>query len=182
MATSRDSNLVETIKLYGSRLSRFIRGKVGSDEEAEDILQDVWYQLSALIDLNDIDSMSGWLFRVARNRIVDRYRKKGEASLEDLIYTDEVEGINFGELLISEPASPEDQLFKDLFWEELMNALDELPQEQRNAFVWNEVDDLTLQEIADKTNENLKTVISRKRYAVKHLRERLRVLYEDLNS
>ena len=182
MAEPRQSTLVETIKLYGNKLFRFIRGKVSSDEEAEDILQDVWYQLSALVDLDDIDSISGWLFRVARNRIVDRYRKKKDDSIEDLVYAEIGDDLNFAELLIGESTSPEEQFFKDLFWDELMDALKDLPPDQKDAFVWNEIEDMTLQEIATKTNQNIKTVISRKRYAVKHLRQRLRVLYEELNS
>ena len=181
MAQSDRPRILATIKRYGQRLSRFIRGKVGSDQEAEDILQDVWFQLSSLVDLDDIDSMSGWLYRVARNRIIDKYRKKRDTSLEDLIYSEEG-GMDFTELLIAEANSPEEEFFKELFWSELLSALDELPEDQKNAFVWNEIDGLTLQEIADKTGQKLKTVISRKRYAVQHLRERLRLLYQDLNN
>ncbi|MBD2702147.1 sigma-70 family RNA polymerase sigma factor [Spirosoma sp. BT702] len=171
-----------TVKQYGNKLLRFIRGQVRSDEDAEDILQDVWYQLSKVVDLEEIGSMSGWLYQVARNRIVDTYRRKKEDSLSDLTGDEEDDNFRFRDILLSDAQTPEDQFFKDIFWEELMRALDELPENQRNVFVWNELEDRTLQEIADQTNENLKTIISRKRYAVQHLRKRLQALYDELDN
>ncbi len=174
--------IIETVKQYGSRLSRFIRGQVRSDEDAEDILQDVWYQLSKVVDLDGIDSMSGWLFQVARNKITDSYRRKKEDALSDLTIEDEDGDISFREILLADAETPDDQFFKDLFWEELMRALDELPENQRSVFVQNELEDRTLQEIADQTGENLKTIISRKRYAVQHLRKRLKTLYDELDN
>lgn len=183
MAKSSPRTIGATVKQYGNRLLRFIRGQVKSEEDAEDILQDVWYQLSKVVDLDGIESLSGWLFQVARNRITDGYRKKKEKPLSDLTLDDEGEDdVNFREILLADPQSSEDQFFKDLFWEELMRALDELPQNQRDVFVQNELEEKTLQEIADETGENLKTVISRKRYAVQHLRKRLRNLYDELNN
>ena len=174
--------IIETVKQYGSRLSRFIRGQVRSDEDAEDILQDVWYQLSKVVDLDGIDSMSGWLFQVARNKITDSYRRKKEDALSDLIIDDEDGDFSFREILLADAETPDDQFFKDLFWEELMRALDELPENQRSVFVQNELEDRTLQEIAAQTGENLKTIISRKRYAVQHLRKRLKTLYDELDN
>ena len=175
-------SIIETVKQYGSRLSRFIRGQVRSDEDAEDILQDVWYQLSKVVDLDGIDSMSGWLFQVARNKITDSYRRKKEDALSDLIIDDEDGDFSFREILLADAETPDDQFFKDLFWEELMRALDELPENQRSVFVQNELEDRTLQEIAAQTGENLKTIISRKRYAVQHLRKRLKTLYDELDN
>lgn len=174
--------IIDTVKQYGSRLARFIRGRVNSDEDAEDILQDVWYQLSNVVDLDGIDSISGWLYRVARNRITDTYRKQKEDVLTDLTLDEEEGDTRFRDILLADAETPEDQLFKDIFWEELMRALAELPDNQRQVFVQNELEDRTLQEIADQTNENLKTIISRKRYAVQHLRKRLQTLYNELDN
>ena len=176
-------NIVQTVKQYGKQLFGFIRSKVATNEDAEDIAQEVWYQLSRVVDIDEIDSFSGWLYHVAKNKITDKYRKKSTASLEDFAYEDEEGEINFRELLLKDDsATPEDAFFKEMFWDELMRALDELPENQRNVFVWNELEDETLQQIADKTGENLKTIISRKGYAVKHLRKRLKDLYYELNN
>ncbi|WP_420149156.1 RNA polymerase sigma factor [Spirosoma sp.] len=182
MSDKPKRTIIDTVKQYGNRLSRFIRGQVKSDEDAEDILQDVWYQLSRVVDLDGIESISGWLFQVARNRITDTYRKKKEDALSDTAFDDEDDNLSFREILLADAETPEDQFFKDLFWEELMRALDELPENQRSAFVQNELEERTLQEIADETGENLKTIISRKRYAVQHLRKRLKTLYDELNK
>ncbi|GAB4032654.1 RNA polymerase sigma factor [Spirosoma gilvum] len=182
MAERPKRTIIRTVREYGSRLSRFIRGQVRSDEDAEDILQDVWYQLSRVVDLDAIESISGWLYQVARNRITDGYRKKKEDPLSDLMIEDDEGEVSFREILLADARTPEDQFFKDIFWEELMRALDELPENQRTVFVQNELEDRTLQEIADETGENLKTIISRKRYAVQHLRKRLQTLYDELNN
>jgi RNA polymerase sigma factor (sigma-70 family) len=182
MAETPGRTILETVKQYGNRLSRFIRGQVKSDEDAEDILQDVWYQLAKVVDLEGIESVSGWLFQVARNRITDSYRRKKDDSLSDLMGDDDDDDYRFRELLLADAETPEDQFFKDIFWEELMKALNELPENQRTVFVQNELEDRTLQEIADQTGENLKTIISRKRYAVQHLRKRLQRLYDELDN
>ncbi|MBD2755415.1 RNA polymerase sigma factor [Spirosoma validum] len=182
MAEPPKRTIIETVKQYGNRLSRFIRGQVKSDEDAEDILQDVWYQLSRVVDLDGIESISGWLFQVARNRITDTYRKKKEDALSDTEFDDEDGNISFREILLADAETPEDQFFKDIFWDELMRALNELPENQRIVFVQNELEDKTLQEIADQSGENLKTIISRKRYAVQHLRKRLQTLYDELDK
>ena len=171
--------IVQTVKDYGKRLFRFIRGKVRSDEDAEDILQEVWYQLSHSVNVNEIEQMSSWLFRVARNKIIDKYRRKTPLSLDPPGY-DEGEGaFLLKEMLLADPADPETEYFREVFWQALFAALEELPENQRQVFVWNELEDMTLQEIADRTGHNLKTIISRKGYAVKHLRKRLEVLYRD---
>ena len=167
-------NIISVVKQYGGRLNAFIKSRVSSDEDAEDILQDVWYQLSRLVNLEEIESISGWLFRVTRNRIIDLYRKQRPDRLDDW-EEDQEDDLSF-----TMPELPDDALFRELFWEELMNALEELPALQREAFVANELDGMSLQEIADRSGYNLKTVISRKRYAVMHLRKRLKDLYNDL--
>ncbi|MFT3703906.1 MAG: sigma-70 family RNA polymerase sigma factor [Agriterribacter sp.] len=181
MEQTKQHNIVSIVRDYGGKLFNFIRGKVNSNEDAEDILQDVWYQVSNMVNIDEINSMSGWLFRVARNRVTDKYRKKKDYLLDDFTY-DEEEGLDFKSMFSAESDSPEMKQFKSLFWEELMEALDELPENQKQVFIWNELEDMTLQEIADKTNEKLKTIISRKGYAVKHLRVRLADLYNELNN
>ncbi len=179
---SQDSSrqkIVQTVKDYGKRLFRFIRGRVQSDEDAEDILQEVWYQLSHSANVNEIGQMSGWLFRVARNKIIDQHRKKKPVALDELSYLDEEGAFLLKEFLLTAPDSPETEYMQEVFWQELFAALEELPENQRQVFVWNELEEMTLQEIADKTGQNLKTVISRKGYAVKHLRKKLEILYRD---
>ena len=179
MADQSKPKVVQIAKDYGSRLFGFIRGKVASNEDAEDILQEVWFQLSRTVNVEDIDQISGWLFKVARNKIVDRHRKKKTDFLDDYDTQGE-DGVSFvQQILTADVNDPETADLKDLFWQELIGALDELPENQRRVFVQNELEDLTLREIADETGENLKTIISRKGYAVKHLRKRLVALYEE---
>lgn len=180
MADKPRQNIIQAVKDYGNRLYGFIRGKVNTDEDAEDILQDVWYQLSNAVNADEIEQMSGWLFTVARNKITDKYRKQTTYSLEEQGYEDDDGEFNFGEILLIEDTNPETVYLKELFWKELFTALDELPENQKQVFVWNELENITLQQIADKTGENLKTIISRKGYAVKHLRKRLETIYNEI--
>jgi len=172
--------IIETVKKYGNRLFGFIRKRVKSNEDAEDILQDIWYQLSNVVNIDEIEQMSGWLFRVARNKTIDKYRKKTTQSIEEFSYEDEGGTFNFMDILLDENEGPETDYLREVFWDELIASLDELPENQRQVFVWNEMENLSLQEIADKTGENIKTIISRKRYAVKHLRTRLENIYNEL--
>jgi RNA polymerase sigma factor (sigma-70 family) len=169
-----------TVKGYGKKLFGFIRNRVGTNEDAEDILQDVWYQLSKL-DSGLPEQIGAWLYRVAQNKIIDKYRKKETDSLEDYEFEDEEGEMNFREVLLADESGDlEMEYLKKLFWEELMVALSELPKAQSEVFVKNEIEDKKLQEIADETGESIKTVISRKRYAVIYLRDRLRSLYEEI--
>ncbi len=179
MAEQRERRISTVVNEYGNRLFRFIRGRVPSNADAEDILQEVWYQLSRVIEMDSIEQISGWLFRVARNRITDNYRKQTPALLEDEFSGGEDNRFDFREILMAESILPEEEDLKELFWEELFRALDELPENQRNAFVWNELEDETFQEMADRTGENIKTWISRKRYAVQHLRKRMEIVYKE---
>jgi len=179
MAEKRERKISNVINEYGTRLFRFIRGRVSSNADAEDIAQEVWYQLSRVVELDSIEQISGWLFRVARNRITDNYRKKSPDLILDKNYENDEGSFNFKDILTADSISPEDENLKEIFWEELFLALDELPENQRNVFVWNELEDETFQEIADRTGENIKTLISRKRYAVQHLRGRLEELYQE---
>lgn len=176
----KQNSVVGAVRAYGKRLSAFIRSRVRSVEDAEDIMQDVWYQLSNVVDLSQIEELSAWLYRVARNKITDRYRRtKPETSLDALSYEDEDGVYHIADIFLADAANPESAFLRDLFWEELMAALNELPEAQRQVFIQNELEDKTLQEIADATGENVKTIISRKGYAVKYLRRRLNDLYEE---
>ena len=183
MSEQKNFSITDTVQQFGKKLFGFIRGKVKTTEEAEDILQDVWYQFSRLTNLDELENTGAWLYRVAQNRVTDKYRKKKSESLEDFTYENDDQEISFKEiLLLDETANPELAIFKEQFWNELMAALDELPENQREVFVLNEIEDFTLQEIADQKGENLKTIISRKGYAVKYLRKKLQHLYNEIND
>ena len=175
----RQLSIQNAVQNYGKRLFSFIRSRVKSDEDAEDILQDVWYQLSSIIDTEPIVQLSSWLYRVSRNRIVDKKRKQKPQLLEDLAFEDEEGELVFPEALLLDNTDPDSELERAYLKEIFFEALSELPEKQREVFVLNEMEDLTLQEIADRTGESIKTIISRKRYAVAHLRERLQEVYND---
>jgi RNA polymerase sigma factor (sigma-70 family) len=179
MPASAGKNISGLIGRFGKQLLGFIRKRVGSQADAEDILQDVWYQLTTAVDTEPIEQMSGWLFKVARNKIIDRYRKKQPDSLDLLLETGEsANGPDLAAILLDKGQDPETDNLRSLFWKTLHEALDELPEEQRTVFVWNELDGLSFKEIAERTGEKVNTLISRKRYAVLHLRERLLHLYQ----
>lgn len=179
MAENRERKIGAIINEYSNRLFGFIQKRVPSTADAEDITQEVWYQLSRVAELDTIEQISGWLFRVARNRITDNYRKQKPDLLLDNDAENEEDGFDLKAVLMADTVSPEDENLKQIFWEALFEALDELPENQKNVFVWNELEDQTFQEISDKTGINIKTLISRKRYAVQHLRTRLKTLYDE---
>ena len=181
MADQRKQNIIQAVRDYGKRLFYFIRGRVGTEEDAEDILQDVWYQFSNLLESEPIEQTSAWLFRVARNRIIDKYRKQQSGSLEEEIFgNEENEHFSFREILLADTSTPETEHLRDFFWQQLFIALDELPEEQKQVFIWNELEDIPFGEIAKRTGEKVNTLISRKRYAVLHLRKRLEQLYREI--
>ena len=175
------NSLSRTITNYGKRLFGFIRKRVDNTEDAEDILQDVWYQLSRIVDLEEIENVGAWLFRVARNRITDLYRRQEPLSLDDIELKGDGGDFRLHELLLDNTTS-EDPTLRELFWSVFQESIDNLPENQRVVFVQNEIDGLTLQEIADDQEVSLKTIISRKRYAVKRLRESMQSFYDELNS
>jgi RNA polymerase sigma factor (sigma-70 family) len=181
MSNPSRKNISSVISQFGKRLLGFIRQRVNNEEDAEDILQDVWYQLTATVDTEPIERVSSWLFTVARNKITDSYRKKKSDSLDSLLVGEDGDGdINFGQILLDNSKNPETQHLRNLFWKTLQEALQELPEEQRNVFEWNELQDLSFKEIAEKTGEKVNTLISRKRYAVLYLRERLLTLHDEI--
>ena len=186
MPEDKDSHIIQTIKSYGKNLLGFIRGKVKSDADAEDILQDVWYQFSAVINAGPIEQTGAWLYRVANNKIIDKHRKKSESLLDDMVVnndSDEEEDLtDFKSILLTESNTPETEYLRNLFWEQLFFALDELPEKQRQVFIWNELEDISFAEMAEMTGDNVQTLVSRKRYAVLHLRDRLKELYDEITK
>lgn len=174
-------NISQVIKEYSSRLFRFIRGRVDTQEDAEDVLQDVWYQFSSIVDTEPIEQASAWLFKVARNKIIDRHRKQKHSLLGDeLVYDEDEGGLSFEQILLTEAINPETENLRNLFWQQLFEALNELPEEQRQVFIWHELEDISFNEISERTGANVNTLISRKRYAILHLRDRLKKLYDEL--
>ena len=174
-------SISNTIQEFGEKLFGFVRKKVNSTEDAEDILQEVWFQLSNLSDIAELDNVSAWLYEVARNKITDKARKKKNLSIEEYGYETEDGEFNFKEiLLMDDTGNPELSFFKELFWKEFQQAIEELPANQKEVFILNEIEDMTLQQIADNKGEKLKTIISRKGYAVKHLRSKLNYLYQEM--
>lgn len=183
MSKKEKENIIShTVNSYSENLMAYIKPKVKTKEDAEDILQEVWYQLSNLTNISDIVNIGHWLFSVTRNKITDSYRKKKVENLEDYTYEEDGEFLIKDILLLDNDKNPELKLFQEEIWNELFNALDELPENQRLVYVENEFNDKTLQQIADEHNENIKTIISRKTYAIKHLRFRLGKLYQDLKN
>ena len=179
---SQEEYVSKVYKDYNSPLRGFVSKRVRSDADTEDILQNVFYKLSKL-DLieNPIEEISGWLYAVARNQIIDRSRKKRE---EELTYVED----NNGELvfikevtdMLLEVDTPETEFIKSVVWDELDLALLELPEEQRVVFVLTELEGFSFNEVSDMLRIGVNTLLSRKRYAVLFLRKRLLEVYEDL--
>lgn len=183
MSEQKAISITKAIQQFGKNLLSFVRGRVKTTEDAEDIVQDVWYQLSKLNNIAELENVSAWLYEVARNKVTDKSRKKTNLALEDYVYENDDGDFNFKEiLLLDDSNNPELGLFKEMFWKEFQQAIEELPPNQKEVYLLNEMEEMTLQEIANQKGENLKTIISRKGYAVKHLRNRLNYLYEELNS
>ncbi len=180
MAIERNRNITDTIKIMSKKLFAFIKQRVATTEDAEDILQDVFYQFAG--NSEPIEQASAWLYKVARNKITDSYRKHKLPLADDLLQSTEMDGESFDwkEVLLSNDDNPESEYVRSLFWEELKAALEELPETQRTVFIQNEIEDIPFKELAEKTGESVATLISRKRYAVLHLRERLQVLKNEL--
>lgn len=179
MTNQGSQTLTSAMKENGSRLLGFIRSRVGSREEAEDIAQEVWYQLSRVIDAEPIVQMTSWLYRVARNKIIDSYRRQKPERLPEIHEGPDDELTMAAESWLSDDENVESGLLRETFWQEFLEALNELPEKQKEVFVMNEMENLTYEEIARRTGENVKTLMSRKRYAVQFLQERLEELYDD---
>jgi RNA polymerase sigma factor (sigma-70 family) len=166
------------------RLLGFIRQQVRSQEDAEDILQDVLYQfLRGFEDIRSTERITSWLFTVTRNRITDYYRKKKPKSFSDRqVVSREEDGapLMLEDILPALTRDPEDEMMRDMIWEAIDMALDEMPEDQRDVFIWNEFEEKSFKEIAAGTGEGVNTLLSRKRYAILFLRKKLKELYDQL--
>lgn len=184
MTDTQNESIMVTVQKERKRLLDFIRKRVPTQEDAEDVLQDVFYELVNTYRLmKPVEQMASWLFTVARNKITDRYRKKKPGLLEDYFNvgtSEEGDRLDIADFLPGNLNSPETEMMRDAIMNALMNALDELPKEQREVFIMHELEDKSFQEIAEATGTNVNTLLSRKRYAVLFLRERLQSLYNDL--
>lgn len=179
MTADRNKNITSTIREISSRLFGFIKQRVASTEDAEDILQEVFYQFAG--NPEPIEQATGWLYKVARNKITDNYRKHRLPLADDIFPGGEGDdNFDWKEMLLPADQTPETEYLRNVFWEELTRALDELPPAQRDAFIQNEIEGISFKDIATQTGESVATLISRKRYAVLHLRERLLVLKNEL--
>jgi RNA polymerase sigma factor (sigma-70 family) len=186
IADLQNQQIQETVSRERARLLQFIRKRIPRPEDAEDIAQDVFHELTEMYRLmKPIEQMTSWLFTVARNKITDRFRKKKPALLEDVFSfkggDSDGEGYLIDELLPAANVLPADaEMMRETIMDALMEALDELPEEQRDVFIEHELEDKSFKEIAEKTGVTINTLLSRKRYAVLHLRARLKNLYSDL--
>ena len=179
MAVEQDQRISDVVQRERSRLLNFIRRHAPDPDDAEDILQDVFYRLvEANRLLMPIEHVTGWLYRVARNRITDLFRKKEPKNFSDIDVDDE-DGLQFEDLLPSPDAGPEAAYVRSALLEELQHALAELPKEQREVFIAQEFEGRSFRQIADETGVSVNTLLSRKRYAVLHLRKRLQQVYDD---
>ena len=184
MALEQDQRISEVVKREQSRLRNFIRRRVPDPLDAEDILQDVFYRLvEANRLLMPIEHVTGWLFRVARNRITDLFRKKEPENFSEIHSADEEdESLQFEDLLPSPDAGPEALYARNVMLGELERAVAELPKEQRDVFVAHEFDGRSFKELSAATGVSVNTLLSRKRYAVLHLRERLQRVYDEFTE
>src|ERR1700733_14315819 len=184
MALEQDQRISDVVKREQSRLHNFIRRRVPDPRDAEDILQEVFYELvEANRLLMPIEHVTGWLFRVARNRIADLFRKKKPESFTDVaVADDEEELLRLEDLLPSTDAGPDALYARSVLLEELEFALSELPAEQREVFVAHELEGRTFKEMAAESGVSINTLLARKHYAVLHLREHLRSIYDDFTK
>ena len=182
--TERDRQISEIIAEERSRLRNFIRRRVPDPADAEDIVQEVFYELvEANRLLMPIEHVTGWLFRVARNRITDLFRKKKPETFSDAAVEDEDgQVLQIEDFLPSPDAGPEALYARNVLLDELESAVDELPEEQRKVFVAHELEGRSFKEIAAQTGVGVNTLLSRKRYAVLHLRERLQSIYDEFRK
>jgi len=184
MALEQDRRISEVVKREQARLRNFIRRRVPDPRDAEDVLQDVFYELvEANRLLMPIEHVTGWLFRVARNRITDLFRKRKPESFSDTAVADEDdELLRLEDLLPSPTAGPEALYARNVLLDELELAVDELPEEQREVFVAHELEGRSFKEMAAQSGVSVNTLLARKRYAVLHLRARLQSIYDEFTK
>jgi RNA polymerase sigma factor (sigma-70 family) len=179
---TRNASAEAAVRSHRTKLLDFIRRRVRTEEDAEDILQDVFVQFVSSYSITEpIEQLSAWLYTVARNRIIDWYRKRKRSASSPI---DEETGLPLNlEDILFDPAEEPDEVFaRSLVWTELAEALDDLPDEQREVFVMHELEGKSFKEIAEITGESVNTLLSRKRYAVLYLRDQLQELYDELQT
>lgn len=182
-AEQQNRQIQDAVRKNRQRLLEFIRRRIPPQEDAEDVLQEVFYELVEMYRLmKPVEQLASWLFTVARNKITDMYRKKKPVSLEEhfSIKSSEEEEYLLADFLPADQFSSEDKLMQQAILDALAEALEELPAEQRDVFIWHELEGKSFKEIVELTGATQNTLLSRKRYAVLYLRERLRFLYDDL--
>jgi len=185
MADEQNRRIAETVEREQSRLRNFIRRRVFDEGDAEDILQEVFFELvQAYRLMKPIEQVGAWLYRVARNRIIDRFRKRQAEPLSDpaLTRAEAEERFPWEELLPSPDAGPEAAFIREVLMEEIEAALEELPPEQRAVFVAHEIEGRSFKELSAASGLSVNTLLSRKHYAVMFLRERLRAVYEEFRK
>jgi RNA polymerase sigma factor (sigma-70 family) len=185
MSPKESERITVAYKKERNRLLGYIRNRIHDRLEAEDILQDVFYQLTiGFSDIRRIENLTAWLYRVADNRIIDLFRKKRPVtfSYKETRAEDEDGPLTLEEILPSIGTSPGDEELKEMIWETIEETLSEMPEEQRSVFVENEFEDLSFKEISERTGVGISTLISRKRYSVLALRKKLNELYKLLKN
>jgi RNA polymerase sigma factor (sigma-70 family) len=184
MMVQQDQQISEAIERERPRLRNFIRRRVPDQSDAEDILQEVFSELvEAYRMMKPLEQVTAWLFRVARNRITDLFRsKKREPSTQPAVTTEDGEALQWEDLLPASDAGPESAYARSVLLEEMDAALDELPEEQREVFLAHEFLGYSFKELAQQTGVSVNTLLSRKHYAVLHLRERLQSIYDDFRK
>lgn len=185
MMADQDQRIAETVDREQARLRSFIRRRVADREDAEDVLQEVFYELvEAYRMVKPVEQVTAWLFRIARNRITDLFRRKQRESLrnEPATVAEDGEMLSLEELLPSSDAGPDAAYARMVLLEELEAALDELPDEQREVFIAHEVMGQSFKELAAQTGMSVNTLLSRKHYAVLHLRERLQAIHGEFTT
>lgn len=176
--TTEKRTLSEVVAEFSSRLFGFIKKRVSNTEDAEDILQDVFYQLAG--NTKPVEQLSAWLYTIARNKITDSYRRKKSESLEEIFTTGDDDELLWEEFLFPSDNNTETDYLRNIFWTILNDALAELPAEQKNAFVMHELEGISFEEMSKITGVSIATLTSRKRYAVLHLRQRLEIVKNEL--
>ena len=181
----QNQRIQEAFRRERERLLNFIRQRVPRQEDAEDIVQEVFFELMMMNRLmKPVEHLASWLFTVARNKITDLYRKKKPIALEDILKIgtdgDDENQYLLADILPSSFNSAENNIMSEAILGTLADALDALPKDQRNVFIWHELEDKSFKEIVELTGTPLNTLLSRKRYAVLFLRERMQHLYDDL--
>lgn len=184
--TQQQNEIIEqAVKNERKKLLKFIKTRVGNEEDASDILQDVFYQLASNHGMVEtIENMASWLYRVTRNKIIDWYRKRKTESIDTMtaFYDEDEDGYfsNLAALSSSQSDNPDAVFERQLVWDTMYEALSELPEEQREVFILHELENKSFNEIAEQTGVSVNTLLSRKRYAVLYLREKLKDLYDEL--